>query len=104
VYILHADFPDLYIFITRLSPLSRVNNHWRTKMAMEQTLILVKPDGLVKSLTGNIIARLSEAKLIIIGAKMAVVNRELAVKHYEHLRTGRFSASLSITSWVRSIM
>ena len=63
-------------------------------MAMEQTLILVKPDGLVKSLTGNIIARLSEAKLIIIGAKMAVVNRELAVKHYEHLQDRPFFGEL----------
>ncbi len=54
-------------------------------MAIEQTLIIVKPDGLVKSLTGNILSRLSEAKLIIVGAKAVRVSRELASTHYEHL-------------------
>ena len=63
-------------------------------MAIERTLILVKPDGLVKSLTGNIISRLSEAKLIIIGAKMVKVHRELAVKHYEHLQERPFFGEL----------
>ena len=52
------------------------------------------PDGLVKSLTGNIISRLSEAKLIIIGAKMVKVHRELAVKHYEHLQERPFFGEL----------
>ncbi|MCU0846969.1 MAG: nucleoside-diphosphate kinase [Spirochaetes bacterium] len=55
-------------------------------MAIEQTLILIKPDGLIKSLTGNILSRLSEAKLIIAGAKVVRVTRELAEKHYEHLK------------------
>ncbi|MBN2401292.1 MAG: nucleoside-diphosphate kinase [Spirochaetes bacterium] len=57
-------------------------------MAVEQTLILIKPDGLVKSLTGNILSRLSEAKLIIVGSKTVRVSRELAEKHYKHL-TGK---------------
>ncbi len=39
-------------------------------MAIESTLVLIKPDGLKKSLTGNILTRLSEAKLVIIGAKV----------------------------------
>jgi nucleoside-diphosphate kinase len=59
-------------------------------MAIEQTLILVKPDGLVKSLTGNIISRLAEAKLTIMGAKVVRVSRELAEKHYEHLKEKPF--------------
>ena len=54
-------------------------------MALEQTLVLIKPDGLIKSLTGNILSRLSETKLIIIGAKVVRVSEELARKHYEHL-------------------
>lgn len=54
-------------------------------MSVEQTLVLIKPDGLKKSLTGNILSRLSEGKLIIIGAKVVRVSRELAIKHYEHL-------------------
>jgi len=54
-------------------------------MAVEHTLVLIKPDGLVKSLTGNIISRLSETKLTIIGARMVSVDKELAEKHYGHL-------------------
>lgn len=52
---------------------------------MEQaSLVIIKPDGLVKSLTGNILTTLSETKLKIIGAKMVKVSRELAEKHYQH--------------------
>ena len=54
-------------------------------MATEQTLVIIKPDGLVKSLTGNIISRLSETHLIIIGAKILYVSDELARQHYKHL-------------------
>ncbi len=59
-------------------------------MAIEQTLIIIKPDGLVKSLTGNILSRLSEAKLIIVGARAVKVTRELAEEHYGHLKTKPF--------------
>lgn len=63
-------------------------------MAVEQTLVIIKPDGLVKSLTGNILTRLSEAKLIIVGAKAVRVSRELAEKHYEHLKGKPFFEEL----------
>jgi len=56
----------------------------------QQALILIKPDGLKKSLTGNILTRLSETKLEIVAAKIARVSRELAVKHYEHLKDEPF--------------
>jgi len=52
----------------------------------EQTLVLIKPDGLKKSLTGNILSVLSETRLKIVGAKVMKVPRELAEKHYEHLK------------------
>jgi len=55
-------------------------------MAIQQCLILIKPDGLVKSLTGNIISSLSETKLKIVGAKIVRVSRELAEKHYSELK------------------
>jgi len=63
-------------------------------MAIEQTLILVKPDGLIKSLTGNVISRLSEAKLTIMGAKMVRVSRELAEEHYGQLKDKPFFEEL----------
>ena len=55
-------------------------------MAIQQCLVLIKPDGIIKSLTGNIISALSESKLRIIGAKIVRVSRELAEKHYGELR------------------
>ena len=56
----------------------------------EPTLVLIKPDGLQKSLTGNILTRLSETKLVIIGTKMKSVSRELAEDHYRHLKDKPF--------------
>ena len=47
-----------------------------TYMSVQQTLIIIKPDGLVKSLTGNILSRLAEAKLTIMGAKVVRVTRQ----------------------------
>ena len=63
-------------------------------MAVEQTLVLVKPDGLKKSLTGNILSRLSEARLEIAGTKMVRVSRQLAEEHYEALKDKPFFEEL----------
>lgn len=59
-------------------------------MNTQQTLVLIKPDGLVKSLTGNIITELSDNDLIIVGSKIVQVTRELAEEHYQHLREEKF--------------
>ena len=62
---------------------------------MEQaTLVLIKPDGLKKSLTGNILTRLSETKLDIVAAKIVKVSRELAVAHYCQLKDKPFFEEL----------
>jgi nucleoside-diphosphate kinase len=53
---------------------------------LQQCLVIIKPDGLVKSLTGNILTTLSETKLWIVGAKIVHVDRELAEKHYHKLK------------------
>jgi len=55
-------------------------------MVSQQCLVLIKPDGLAKSLTGNIITALSETKLKIIGAKIVKVSKELAEAHYSELK------------------
>ena len=52
----------------------------------EATMVIIKPDGIKKSLTGNVITRLSETKLQILAAKMMTITRELAEEHYSHLR------------------
>ncbi len=59
-----------------------------------QTLVLIKPDGLKKSLTGNILTRLSETQLEIVAAKIVRVSRELAVQHYIHLQDKPFFPEL----------
>lgn len=56
----------------------------------QAALILIKPDGLKKSLTGNILTRLSEAKLEIVAAKMVRVSQELAKEHYAQLHDKPF--------------
>lgn len=56
----------------------------------QAVLILIKPDGLKKSLTGNILTRLSETKLEIVAAKIVRVPRELAEEHYRHLKDKPF--------------
>ena len=56
----------------------------------QATLILIKPDGLIKSLTGNILTRLAETKLEIVAAKMVRVSKELAEEHYHHLKDKPF--------------
>ena len=63
-------------------------------MGEEATLVIIKPHGLKKSLTGNILSRLSETKLKIIGAKVMQVGVELAEKHYHHLKNMPFFPEL----------
>lgn len=52
---------------------------------METTLILIKPDGVQRSLSGEIIQRLERSGLKITGLKLLHVDEALAKKHYaEH--------------------
>lgn len=60
----------------------------------QAVLILIKPDGLKKSLTGNILTRLSETKLEIVAAKMVRVSQALAEEHYKHLKDKPFFAEI----------
>jgi nucleoside-diphosphate kinase len=48
----------------------------------ERTLLLIKPDGVLRGLCGEILARLERAGLAIIGLKMLQVEREQAERHY----------------------
>jgi len=60
----------------------------------QAALILIKPDGLKKSLTGNILTRLSETKLEIVAAKMVRVSQGLAEEHYKHLKDKPFFSEI----------
>ena len=56
----------------------------------QPTLVIVKPDGLQKSLTGSILTKLSETKLTIIATKVKEVSRPLAEEHYRHMKEKPF--------------
>jgi nucleoside-diphosphate kinase len=59
-------------------------------MTAEQCLVLIKPDGMIKHLTGDIISKLSETGLRMVGAKVVQVTKEIAEEHYQHLREQKF--------------
>jgi nucleoside-diphosphate kinase len=48
----------------------------------ERTLVLVKPDGVQRTLVGRILARYEERGLRLVGLKLMAVDRELAERHY----------------------
>jgi nucleoside-diphosphate kinase len=49
---------------------------------MEQTLVLIKPDGVQRQLIGPIITRLEQRGLKIVSMKLIQVSQELARQHY----------------------
>jgi nucleoside-diphosphate kinase len=54
-------------------------------MALERTLVLVKPDAMQRRLAGEIIGRFEARGLTIRAARLVLVDRELAGEHYaEH--------------------
>ena len=54
-------------------------------MAAERTLVLIKPDAMARGLAGEILARLERRGLTLRAAKLALVDRGLAERHYaEH--------------------
>jgi nucleoside-diphosphate kinase len=61
---------------------------------IERTLVLVKPDGVQRQLTGRILARYEERGLKIIGLKLVQVDRDLAERHYAAHRERPFFAGL----------
>jgi nucleoside-diphosphate kinase len=50
--------------------------------AQERTLVLVKPDGVQRLLTGRILSRFEERGLKLVGLKLVRVDRDLAERHY----------------------
>ncbi|MSZ66697.1 MAG: nucleoside-diphosphate kinase [Actinobacteria bacterium] len=52
---------------------------------MERTLILVKPDGVRRSLVGEVVNRIERKGYEVVGLKMITPTREILEKHYaEH--------------------
>jgi nucleoside-diphosphate kinase len=52
---------------------------------IERTLILVKPDGVARSLVGEVVSRVENKGYKIVGLKIMTPTREILAKHYaEH--------------------
>ena len=67
---------------------------------MEQTLVLVKPDGVQRGLVGEIVGRLERRGLKLVAMKLMQVDEALAHRHYgEHVDRPFFAGLVSfITS------
>jgi len=54
-------------------------------MAVERTLILIKPDATERALAGEILARIERRGFRVVGGKLVRVDRDLGSEHYaEH--------------------
>ena len=63
-------------------------------MALEQTLILAKPDAIRRSLAGQIVARFEQRGFRLRAARLLQVDRELAEEHYAEHREKPFFGEL----------
>jgi nucleoside-diphosphate kinase len=63
-------------------------------MAVERTLVLIKPDALQRGLAGDILARLEQRGLTLRAAKLVNVDRALAERHYDEHREKPFFGEL----------
>jgi nucleoside-diphosphate kinase len=56
-----------------------------TAQKLERTLILVKPDGVRRSLVGEVISRVEDKGYQVVALKMITPTRDILAKHYaEH--------------------
>lgn len=63
---------------------------------MERTFMMVKPDGVQRGLIGEIISRMERRGFRLIAAKMMLISRELAERHYaEHVGKPFFNELVS---------
>jgi nucleoside-diphosphate kinase len=63
-------------------------------VAIERTLVLVKPDAMRRGLAGEIVARLERRGLVLRGADLVHVDRDLAEQHYAEHREKPFFEEL----------
>lgn len=66
----------------RLEFLRLKNSTKKNKMALQQTLVLIKPDGVQRGLVGETIKRFEQRGLKIVGLKLTRADDDLAKKHY----------------------
>jgi len=63
-------------------------------VAVERTLILIKPDAVERSLAGEILARIERRGFVVVAGKLLRVSRELGKEHYAEHREKPFFGEL----------
>ncbi|MEX0920794.1 MAG: nucleoside-diphosphate kinase [Candidatus Pacearchaeota archaeon] len=63
-------------------------------MTIQQTLVLIKPDGVQRGLVGEAIKRFEQRGLKIVGIKMVEVDGDFSKKHYAELVNKEFYKGL----------
>lgn len=63
-------------------------------MSKEQTLVLIKPDGVARSLTGEIISRIEAKGYVVTGLKMLEPSKDQLAAHYAEHEGKSFYAPL----------
>lgn len=61
---------------------------------MEKTFVMVKPDGVERGLTSEILKRFEQKGFTLLGAKLLKLSEELAKEHYEEHKDRSFFESL----------
>jgi nucleoside-diphosphate kinase len=65
-----------------------------TQSNVQQILVIVKPDAMVRGLSGLILNKLAETKLELVGAKMIAPSQKLVEEHYKQLSDKPFYKGL----------
>jgi len=63
-------------------------------VAVERTLILIKPDAVERALAGEILARIERRGFRVVAGKLLRVSRELGERHYDEHREKPFFGEL----------
>jgi nucleoside-diphosphate kinase len=63
-------------------------------MALERTLVLIKPDAMTRGLAGEILRRFEDRGLVMRAGKLLTVDRELAEQHYAEHKEKAFFGEL----------
>jgi len=59
-------------------------------MKTESVLVLIKPDGMQKTIVGEVISLFLTSDLRLVGLKLVKASRQQAQAHYRHLRQEKF--------------
>ena len=63
-------------------------------MAVERTLVLIKPDAIERQLAGEILGRFEQRGLALRAGRLVTVDRDLAERHYAEHRAKPFFGEL----------